>query len=130
MSVEANLRELAPLLITEGGHQQAKERLFELLQQQPDNRSVLLMLGGLYFTTEQYKEAEIIFARLTRIYPGVGKFSIALFNTLRETGRIDEAMEEIRRFLLIADRDKEQKTLDQYQEIVDTLYRDLNVKNC
>ena len=67
----------------------------------------------------------MVFERLVLMAQGEGKFSIALFNTLWKSGRTEEALEEIRRFLSIADSDKERETFDQYLQITNSIADDL-----
>jgi len=92
--------------------------LLELLKKDPNNQAALLMLGGSYFGSEKYQEAEMVFERLVLMDQGRGEFSIALFNTLWKQGRSDEALEEIKRFMLTADKVKEQATIEQYTSII------------
>lgn len=89
-------------------------RLLELLKEEPNNQAALLMLGGAYFCSDKFSEAEMVFERLILQSPGNGKFSIGLFNTLWEMDRHDEALEEIRRFLEHADQIEERETIEQY----------------
>ena len=121
---EKNLEE-ARSLIELGKNDEARYCLLELLKDDPNNQAALLMLGGSYFTGGKYSEAEMVFERLVLMAPGEGKFSIALFNTLWKSGRTEEALEEIRRFLSIADSDKERETIDQYMQITNSIADDL-----
>lgn len=121
---EKNLEE-ARSLIELGKNDEARYCLLELLKDDPNNQASLLMLGGSYFTGGKYSEAEMVFERLVLMAPGEGKFSIALFNTLWKSGRTEEALEEIRRFLSIADSDKERETIDQYMQITNSIADDL-----
>ncbi len=101
--------EQARLLSEEGKNDEARMRLLELLKEDPNNHVVLLMLGGSYFIDEKYSEAEIVFERLILMETNEGKFSIALFNTLWKSGRTEEALKEIRRFLSTADSVRENR---------------------
>lgn len=117
---EKNL-EKARLLIEAGKSEEARFCLLELLKDNPNNQAALLILGGSYFTDGMYSEAEMVFERLVLMAPGEGKFSIALFNTLWKSGRSEEALEEIRRFMSIADSINERETLDQYMKITNSI---------
>ncbi len=99
--------------------------LLELLKEDPNNHAALLMLGGSYFIDEKYSEAEMVFERLVLMGPGEGEFSIALFNTLWKSGRTEEALEEIKRFMSNADAVQEKETFDQYMSITDSIADDL-----
>ena len=75
------------------------------------------MLGGEYFNTNKLSEAEMIFEQLVLLSPGKGQCSIALFNTIWKLGRHEEALEEIKRFMAIADQVAEAETIKQYADI-------------
>jgi len=77
--------------------------LLNLLKDDPKNIAALLMLGGSYFEENNFKEAKLVFQQLIKISPGVW--------WLKET---DQALEEIRRFILHADKDTEKETIAQY----------------
>lgn len=96
--------------------------LLEALKDEPNNMACLLMLGGSYFHAEKYSEAEIVFGQLILQEPGKGKFSIALFNVLMKLERHEEALEEIKRFMENANVDIEKATIEQYREIIETLF--------
>ncbi len=113
-----------------GKDEEARMCLLELLKEDPNNHAALLMLGGSYFVKGKYSESEMVFERLILMEPGEGKFSIALFNTLWKTGRTEEALEEIRRFMSNADREKEKATIDQYVKITNSIAEDLDQDNC
>ena len=103
--------------VESGSHDEARSSLLEILQEDADNQPALLMLGGEYFLTEKYSEAEMIFERLILNSPGNGQFSIALFNTLWKASRKEEALEEIKRFMANANHNEEAETIKQYSEI-------------
>ena len=113
LDIEKTLKQ-ARALAEAGKNEKARLLLLEILKDEPDNKTALLILGGAYFTADKLQEAEMVFERLILMEPGTGEFSIALFNTLWKQGRYEEAMEEIKRFMEIADRVKEKKTIDQY----------------
>ncbi len=102
----------------EGNDEQARVLLLDVLKQDPNNPTVLSLLGGAYFCAEMYQEAEIIFERLVLSDNGKGQYSIALFNTLWKLNRQQEALEEIKRFLSVANHQREAETVAQYMKIV------------
>jgi len=116
LDIEQSLNQ-ARSLSESGESDAARMILLEVLQQEKSNQTALLMLGGSYFYAEKFLEAEMVFERLVLMEPGNGKFSIALFNTLWKQNRTDEAVEEIRRFLAVADKVKEVETVNQYVAI-------------
>lgn len=104
-----------------GKHDDARLCLLRLLQKEPDNQAALIMLGGAYFNMGKYLEAEMVFERLILMAPSIGKYSIALFNTLWKLNRHEEALEEIKRFMVQADRQAEKETVEQYLAIMKEL---------
>ena len=101
-------------LVEEGKKEEARMILLNLLKDEPGNIAALLMLGGSYFDTSDFKEAKLVFQQLIKISPGNGLYSIALFNAFWRLEETDEALEEIRRFILHADKDAEKETIAQY----------------
>ena len=120
LDIEQSLKQ-ARGLSESGKTDEARMLLLEVLQQENNNQTALLMLGGSYFCSEKFQEAEMVFERLVLMEPGNGKFSIALFNTLWKQGRSEEALEEIRRFMAAADKVQERQTIEQYSTIIKNL---------
>jgi len=114
--IETNLNQ-ARIHLENDEKQRAHDLLIETLKIDPDSQSTLLMLGGYYFSESKLPEAEMIFEQLILLEPTTGQYSIALFNTLWKQERLDEAFEEIRRFMSVADKVTEKETFDQYVEI-------------
>jgi len=109
--------------LTEAGqHDDARLCLLEALKDDPNNATALIMLGGAYFSMQRYSEAEMVFERLIIMEPGRGDFSIALFNTLWKMDRKEEALEEIKRFMLHADKNAESSTIEQYMKIIESYF--------
>ena len=116
-----NILKNARTLAEQGKKEEAQMCLLSVLKEQPDNIAALLMLGGAYFVDNNYKEAKIIFERLVSLEPAAGQYSIALFNTLIRLHEADEALEEIRRFMSVADKHAEKEVIDEYLAILDTM---------
>ena len=114
--IETRLKK-ARVLLESGLGEQARILLLEILKEDPDNLTALLILGGVYFSEQKYAEAEMVYERLILAEPGSGMFSIALFNSLWKQGRYEEAAEEIRRFISVADKVLERQTIEQYAGI-------------
>ncbi len=119
----------AKALLEAGKGESARIILLELLENDPDNTTALLMLGGAYFYEKKYAEAEMVYERLILAEPGSGMLSIALFNSLWNQGRYEEATEEIRRFILVADKVQERETLEKYVVISNTIAEQLENDN-
>lgn len=117
MNIEETIQK-AKHFVDEGLHDEARMCLLEVLKEQATNKAALIMLGGSYFSMEKYAEAEMVFERLILLEPGIGQFSIGLFNTLWRMNRQEEALEEIKRFLSHADQEVENETIGQYIAII------------
>ncbi|MDX2478612.1 MAG: tetratricopeptide repeat protein [Gammaproteobacteria bacterium] len=113
-----NILKNARSLAEQGKKEEAQMCLLAVLKEEPDNISALLILGGAYFVDNNFKEARIVFERLVSIEPGTGQYSIALFNALWRLQQTEEALEEIRRFVAVADKVTEKDTLEQYVSIL------------
>ena len=113
-----NILKNARSLAEQGKKEEAQMCLLAVLKEEPDNISALLILGGAYFVDDNFKEARIVFERLVSIEPGTGQYSIALFNALWRLQQTEEALEEIRRFVAVADKVTEKDTLEQYVSIL------------
>lgn len=116
-----NILKNARSLTEQGKKEEAQMCLLAVLKEEPDNITALLMLGGAYFIDNNFKEARIVFERLISIEPGTGQYSIALFNALWGLQETEEALEEIRRFIAVADKVTEKETLEQYVSILKSL---------
>ncbi|MDT8385629.1 MAG: hypothetical protein RRB22_14565 [Gammaproteobacteria bacterium] len=117
MTIDERLSQAKDLL--EAGKTEAGcMALLELLMDAPDNPAALLILGGAYFYAKKFSEAELVYEKLILLEPGSGMLSIALFNTLWQQGRHEEAAEEIRRFISVADKVNERETLAKYAELI------------
>ena len=119
----------AKALLEAGKGEAARIVLLELLKDDADNTLALLMLGGAYFYEKKFAEAEMVYQRLILAEPGSGMLSIALFNSLWNQGRHEEATEEIRRFILVADKVQERETLERYVEISNSIAEQLEDNN-
>ena len=108
-------------LTEQGKKEEARMCLLNLLKDEPKNIAALLMLGGSYFEENNFREAKLVFQQLIKINPGVGLYSIALFNALWRLKEIDEALEEIRRFMLHADKETEKETIAKYLTTLSTM---------
>ncbi|MGB5226591.1 MAG: tetratricopeptide repeat protein [Arenicellales bacterium] len=116
-----NILKNARSLTEQGKKEEAQMCLLAVLKEQPDNIPALLMLGGAYFVDNNFKEARIVFERLVSIEPGTGQYSIALFNALWRLQETEDALEEMRRFIAVADKVAENETLEQYVSILKSI---------
>ena len=116
-----NILKNARSLTEHGKKEEAQMCLLAVLKEEPDNIPALLMLGGAYFVDNNFKEARIVFERLVSIEPGTGQYSIALFNALWRLQETEDALEEMRRFIAVADKVAENETLEQYVSILKSI---------
>ncbi|MEN8712369.1 MAG: tetratricopeptide repeat protein [Arenicellales bacterium] len=116
-----NILKNARSLTEQGKKEEAQMCLLAVLKEEPDNIPALLMLGGAYFVDNNFKEARIVFERLVSIEPGTGQYSIALFNALWRLHETEDALEEMRRFIAVADKVTESDTLEQYVSILKSI---------
>ena len=116
-----NILKNARSLTEQGKKEEAQMCLLAVLKEEPDNIPALLMLGGAYFVDNNFKEARIVFERLVSIEPGTGQYSIALFNALWRLQETEDALEEMRRFIAVADKVAENDTLEQYVSILKSI---------
>ncbi|HEB54690.1 MAG TPA: tetratricopeptide repeat protein [Gammaproteobacteria bacterium] len=123
--IEESLKN-AKALLEAGKGEAARVMLLELLKKDANNTTALLMLGGAYFYEKKFAEAEMVYQRLVLAEPGSGMLSIALFNSLWNQGRHEEATEEIRRFILVADKVQERETLEKYVVISNNIAEQLD----
>lgn len=116
-----NILKNARSLTEQGKKEEAQMCLLAVLKEEPDNIPALLMLGGAYFVDNNFKEARIVFERLVSIEPGTGQYSIALFNALWRLQETEDALQEMRRFIAVADKVAENDTLEQYVSILKSI---------
>lgn len=117
MNIEETIQK-AKQFVDAKQHDEARMCLLEVLKEDATNKAALIMLGGSYYSMEKYAEAEMVFERLILLEPGIGQFSIGLFNALWRMNRQEEALEEIKRFLSHADQEVENETIGQYIAII------------
>ena len=108
-------------LAEQGNREESRMCLLKVLKEQPDNVAALLMLGGAYFVDKNYREARIVFEKLVSLKPGVGQYSVALFNTLINLQLVDDALEEVKRFMAVADKAAEKETIEQYLSVIEQI---------
>jgi len=83
-----------------------------------------LFLGDIYDDLERYQEAEDMFQKVVTIKPNYPIASRTLFHALWDLGKEKEALEEIRRFLSVADWNDEKANeiiMEDYQDILQEL---------
>lgn len=76
-----------------GKIEEAESDFRTILVFDPDNQAALSYLGTIFFSQKKYKEAEMLFLRETKVYPGdpLGFWNLALTQT--KLGKFKEAIE-------------------------------------
>lgn len=87
----------------EGRLDEADRRLLELGNENPEDLAIALVRAGVLFKMEKFNEAWDLFGGIVRSRPDTELASRGLFHSLWKLGRYDEAFEEMKRFLSIAD---------------------------
>jgi tetratricopeptide (TPR) repeat protein len=89
----------------------ARDILLDLVQRYPKNGGLHWFLGHLYWRLGRLDLAVESFAAATKIVPGSERASLGLFHCLWKQGRQVEALDEVKRFLALADS-------EDYREII------------
>lgn len=61
--------------------------------------SFLMVLANTYWEQNNLSQAEQVFRQATELYPSVDHASLGLFHVLMDEERVDEAFDEMRRYL-------------------------------
>lgn len=87
----------------EGQLQEALNLLLALRNSEPESPAVLCVLGHTYWDMRQLDDAIANFKRATEMRPTAGAASLGLFHCLWEQEKHYEALEEVKRFMAVAD---------------------------
>lgn len=85
-------------LFKTGNHEESKDLLENLADQHPGVAAIQGFLGRVYFGLCDYDSALRFFRRATNLNPDSELAALGLYQCLVETGRVDDAMEEMRRY--------------------------------
>jgi predicted Zn-dependent protease len=102
----------------EGRLVEADEILSELEAENPEDPAIALIRAGVLFKLDKFKEAAELFGGILHSRLTTELASRGLFHALWKLGRYDEAFEEMKRFLAIADSEG-------YREFLDDINKDL-----
>ncbi|HEV7921582.1 MAG TPA: tetratricopeptide repeat protein [Thermoanaerobaculia bacterium] len=89
----------------------AKKILDRLSVEYPQRFGVWLVLGGVEMDLKDYEAAERALTTATALAPQSEIASLALFLTLKDLGRINEAFTEMRRFLALRPESRQYELL-------------------
>jgi len=85
------------------GNEAAAEKIYRnVLKRDPHNVEALRLLAGMAVSQRQYRDAEVLLKRALDIAPDFGRAIADLVQTLTEQEKIDEALEQARKFVRIA----------------------------
>jgi len=103
----------------------AEQILQNIASKYPDYWLPYLFLGDIYDDLERYQEAADMFQKAVTIKPNYAIASRTLFHAQWDLGKEKEALEEIRRFLSVADWNDEKTKdiiMEDYQDILQELF--------
>ena len=87
----------------------AKDVLISLVELDPESTAAVLILGDVYQSLNRREDAIDAFRQAIELSPMLEAASLALFHCLWESGKRDEAMEELKRFQSISDSEEYRK---------------------
>lgn len=85
--------EKAKEMLSKGKEEEAENELRTLLIFDPDNFSALSLLGGIFYYSQRYAEAEMIFRRQIKIEPENSTVYNRIGSTLAKQQKMEEAIE-------------------------------------
>jgi tetratricopeptide (TPR) repeat protein len=89
-------------LLADGNIEEAQNNLQTLLLFYPNNRTVLSLLGGIYYLSGDYANAKNIFSRIINLYPEDILAGENIGFIYEKTGKYDEAINEFIKVLAIS----------------------------
>jgi predicted Zn-dependent protease len=87
----------------------ARNVLLDLSKRDPTSPAIFSVLGDVCWEMELREEAANAFRQATRLSPKLEAASLGLFHCLRELGRQEEALEEVKRFQSVSDSEDYRK---------------------
>jgi tetratricopeptide (TPR) repeat protein len=100
--------------------QEALNLLLALSNSEPESPAVLCVLGHTYWDMHQLDDAIATFKRAIEMRPAAAAASLGLFHCLWDQGKHCEALEEVKRFMSVADSSDERTNIaiSNYRAIV------------
>ncbi len=99
-----------------GNFEAASKLLEQLLKEYSDSSLVSASLANAYWNLERLDDAVTYYKLSISLSPDFEQASLGLFHCLWDQGEKDEAFEEIKRFMLIADSEEYRKIIDEINE--------------
>ena len=101
----------------------AIEKLSKILEDKPSLKTatgVLGVMGNMYWDLKDYKSAAICYQKAVSNSPTSELASLGLFHSLWDLGDTDEAFEEMKRFLSLAESDEYVRLLKEIESADDS----------
>jgi predicted Zn-dependent protease len=97
-----------------GQFESAKRLLQDLREKDPNSTAIVAVLGHVYFDMRLFDEAVSTFKRAIQLSPTLEAVSLGLFHSLWRLRKLEEALEEVKRFQSLSDS-------EEYREIIKEL---------
>lgn len=109
----------AAKLVDVGDLAAAKSILVDLADCDSNSPAIFAVLGNVCWKLGELDEAVVSFRRAVELRPALEAASLGLFHSLWESGRQEEAVEEIKRFQSISDSEDYRRIVRQINEEVE-----------
>jgi tetratricopeptide (TPR) repeat protein len=106
---------------------QAVETFMKAIEMNPKDHRPYFELGGLLRRNDFHSEAVEMYVAAMRIDPSHPNTYVGMGDSLRHLGKIPEAINAYERFILIADRTKDEKAIKRARVLVDALKKNPQV---
>ena len=103
-------------LKAEGRIAEAIDLLLDLGRMYPGEKSVFIALGHLYWIQDNLSDASSNFRTATELDPLLELASLCLYHTLWSSGRQEEALVEMKRFLQVSQSEEYDRILKAFNE--------------
>lgn len=103
MEIDKQKFKQAVALKENGNLNEAKTLLLQLHEGCPEYVQVLAVLGHVYMKLNQQEDAIIYFKKAINLRPTMEAVSVGLFHCLLKLDRVDDAFNEMRRFLSLSE---------------------------
>jgi len=90
--------------------------LSELAVEEPESPAILAVLGDVCWEMRLLDEAATVFKRAIALAPKLEAVSLGLFHCLWDSGKREEALDEAKRFMSVADSDDYRKIAKEINE--------------
>src|SRR6266542_3075194 len=99
-----------------GDLKSAMQILTELAVEEPESPAILAVLGDVCWEMRLLDEAATVFKRAIALAPKLEAVSLGLFHCLWDSGKREEALDEAKRFMSLADSDDYRKIIKEIND--------------